>query len=233
MLEPSPSPPAVKQRWRPLPSGYVALAKITICHRPDGQPDFKSYAGERWCTVMLGVQGSNYNRRRIWQKLVIEGSDAAKAATRATVTAWLSCHENPITDLRISRLDGLIVPFKATLEQRFAGKKLALFAGPKPAGTKTTNGAIALSADPEHELYEDYMRLARRIGPEQRLIDGGELVDVLPGWRLYPDAPAHKLLMKRELRPADERWRKNAERAIAAMAAGAARVGARGIQPSA
>lgn len=132
------------------------------------------------------------------------------------MTAWLGCYENPISDLRISRLEGLIVPFKASLEQRFAGKKLTLFAS-KPAATKTTNGAIALSADPDHPLYDDYMRLARRIGPEQRLIDGGELVDVLPGWRLYPGSPAHKLLTKRELRPADERWRKNAERALDRM----------------
>jgi len=50
-------------------------------------------------------------------------------------------------------------------------------------------------------------------------MDGGELVDVLPGWRLYPESPACRLLSKRESHPAGELWRKNAERAVARMMA--------------
>jgi hypothetical protein len=225
MLETAPTAFAARQRWRPLPSGYVALARITICRRADGEPDFRTFDRERWCTLMLEVRGSNYYCRRIWQKLVVEGTDAAKAPTRLAITAWLSCHENPINDRRISRLDGLIVALRRASSSASRARSWLCSPRGRPAPRPPTGRSPCLpirSMSSTRPTCAWPAELDRSSGwSAGRVSRRPAWLEALPG-RSSPQAPD-----ERELRPADERWRMNAERALSAMAAGTARVRAR------
>lgn len=118
-----------------MPEGYVALASITILRRSDGSPDFRSFGQERWCTLQLEVIGSNYNRRRMRHRMYIEAAPQLRRATGLAVLDWLSCFESRPTDLRISRLDGLIVPFKASVERQPTWKRKAVCSRAKRVGS--------------------------------------------------------------------------------------------------
>ena len=183
-----------RKRWDPIAAGFVTLAKVHVGPRQEGRGDY----GTAWHQVtfeVVGKKGQKGVGRRMFERFMVAGTTTKLQSlvldAKSQVKSALLCHspEKPAS-LDPTAIDGMIVPIVTTVYERYGSKKIV-------------NGARIVCAHPQSRTYGDYLALVERVGPETYVVEGGEVLDRVPGWRLYPDAPAAAIMARMMARQAD------------------------------